>query len=147
MTDDPLTNRATRPGGAGIPHASRRVLVVDDNDDFLGTLCALLRTLGHEARGAQDGAAGLAIAKAWRPDIVLLDVYLPLRTGFELAREFRAAFPPGTMRLIMMSGADLDEDALLDAGRAGFDQCIDKMLLPAELNRLILASSDLPPGN
>ena len=88
-----------------VPHVSRRVLVVDDNEAFLTTFSDVLRNLGHDVRAATDGATGLEIAREWIPEVVLLDVYLPAKTGFELARELRQSFPPSNMRLIMMSGA------------------------------------------
>ena len=125
------------------PLVARRVLVVDDNADFLATLSETLRVLGHDVRSATDGPTGLALAKDWRPDVALLDVYLPSRTGFELARELRTVFPRSTMRLVMMSGVDLDEDALEGAGRVGFDECIGKLLSPAELDRVICTPPEL----
>ena len=122
---------------SSVGHVSRRVLVVDDNEAFLTSLSAVLRTLGHDVRAVSDGTTGLEIAQSWLPEVVLLDVYLPSRTGFDIARELRQSFPPSTMRLIMMSGGDLDEDALIDAGHAGFDQCIGKFVPAAELDRIL----------
>ena len=132
---------------AGVPHVTRRVLVVDDNADFLAMVCETLRVLGHEVRSAPDGPSGLSLARAWRPDVALLDVYLPSRTGFELARQFRDEFPRATLRLVMMSGVDLDEEALQGAGRVGFDECIGKLLPPAELDRVVCTPPGLPHGH
>ncbi len=145
MTDESI--RKAAPAPAGPRHVARRVLVVDDNADFLAILCETLRVLGHDVRSAADGPTGLALARAWRPDVALLDVYLPSRTGFELAREFRTVFPRATLRLVMMSGVDLDEGALEGAGRAGFDECIGKLLSPAELDRVICTPPEPPAGH
>jgi len=138
---------AVRAPTAGAPRVTRRVLVVDDNAEFLAMVCETLRVLGHEVRSASDGPSGLALARAWRPDVALLDVYLPSRTGFELAREFRDEFPRATLRLVMMSGVDLDEDALEGAGRVGFDECIGKLLPPEELDRVVCTPPGLPIGH
>jgi CheY-like chemotaxis protein len=142
----PVRKTAPAPT-AGARHVARRVLVVDDNADFLAMLCETLRVLGHDVRSATDGPTGLALAKAWRPDVALLDVYLPSRTGFELARELRAVFPRSTLRLVMMSGVDLDEDALEGAGRVGFDECIGKLLSPAEVDRVVCTPPEPSVGH
>jgi CheY-like chemotaxis protein len=144
MHDERAANTTDVSAQSSVGHVSRRVLVVDDNEAFLTSLSAVLRTLGHDVRAVSDGATGLEIAQNWLPEVVLLDVYLPSRTGFDIARELRRSFPPSTMRLIMMSGGDLDEDALIDAGHAGFDQCIGKFVPPAELDQIL--SADRPSG-
>jgi DNA-binding NarL/FixJ family response regulator len=68
---------------------SRRVttvLIVDDHPSFRGTARALLESEGFDVIGeAADGASALAAAKSLRPDVVLLDVYLPDIDGFKVA--------------------------------------------------------------
>ena len=67
----------------------RRVLVVDDNVDAARLIAAALDAVGHETRAAFDGPAALSIAAIFRPDVVLLDLGLPLMDGFEVARQLR----------------------------------------------------------
>jgi CheY-like chemotaxis protein len=62
---------------------------------------------------------------------------MPQMTGFQLARALREKYSPSTMRLVMMSGAVLDEHTLLNAGKAGFNSCIGKPVSKLELARLI----------
>jgi len=71
---------------------SRRVLVIDDNQDSTDSMVAVLSLLGHEAKGAYGGSDGLAAAKAFRPDVVLLDLEMPDMDGFEVARQLRSHF-------------------------------------------------------
>jgi PAS domain S-box-containing protein len=67
----------------------RRILVVDDNVDAAGLTAAALDTLGHETRMAFDGPGALSAASTFQPDIVLLDLGLPLMDGYEVARQLR----------------------------------------------------------
>ena len=67
----------------------RRVLVVDDNVDAARLIAAALEAVGHETRAAFDGPAALSMAATFRPDVVLLDLGLPLMDGFEVARQLR----------------------------------------------------------
>lgn len=104
----------------------RRVLIVDDDADFMQSLGVLLRDDGHEVRCANDGLHALEEAAAWPPDLVLLDIYMPGPTGFITARRLRANCPGRRMVLVMTSAGDLDEATLAGAGEAGFDLCVDK---------------------
>jgi CheY-like chemotaxis protein len=119
------------------PPTAKRVLIADDSAPLRETLSTVLRGMGHDVRIAIDGEEALAIAQAWRPDFALLDIYMPKLTGFVVARELRTRFPSARMRLVMMSGHDLDESTLLDAGQAGFDHCIDKAFTLEALERLL----------
>ena len=67
----------------------RRILVVDDNRSNAQSLELLLRALGQEVYTAFDGPAALELARKHRPDVVLLDIGLPLMDGYEVARRCR----------------------------------------------------------
>jgi len=79
--------RAPAPAGSG---PARRILLVDDNRDAAQALRLLLEADGHEVRVAADGASGLAMALAERPQVVLLDIGLPKIDGYEIAKRIRA---------------------------------------------------------
>jgi signal transduction histidine kinase len=83
-------------------HASRRVLVVEDNQDTLETLCELLTLEGHEVFSADNGVQGLEVARTMRPEVVVSDLGLPGMDGFALAEAVRAELPECT--LIALSG-------------------------------------------
>lgn len=66
-----------------------RVLVVDDNDDLRRLHETFVRRLGHEARGAANCEQALVRLQVWPPDLVLLDIEIPLCDGYETAKLLR----------------------------------------------------------
>ena len=66
------------------------VLIVDDDPDVVGLLIAILRPEGFQLLSAGDGETALALARAERPTLILLDWMMPGRTGLEVCRAIRA---------------------------------------------------------
>jgi signal transduction histidine kinase/CheY-like chemotaxis protein len=81
---------ATLPRTAPANGPRRRILIVDDNVDAARMLAAVLTLRGHDVRCADTGAAGLATAREFRPELALLDIGLPDLDGHSLARALRA---------------------------------------------------------
>ena len=92
------------------------------------SFASILTDLGHDVRTAHDGVEAVDVATAWLPDFVLLDVNMPKLNGYEAARRLRARFPSAQMRLVMISGTNLDSGVLEAARQAGFDRCLDKLV-------------------
>ena len=63
-----------------------RILIVDDSPSQLVSMKRIVEKLGHEAITAEDGASGVEIAKAQKPDLILMDVVMPGQNGFQLTR-------------------------------------------------------------
>lgn len=63
---------------------AKRVLVVEDNELNLKLFCDLLRVHGHEALGVSDGRDALAQARAFTPDLIIMDIHLPHVSGLDL---------------------------------------------------------------
>jgi signal transduction histidine kinase len=99
---------------------SLRVLVADDNQDALESLALLLEVCGHVARKASDGAESLQMAGAWRPDVILLDIGMPILDGYEVARRIRSEPWGKGVFLVAVSGWGQSEDRKR-ATDAGFD--------------------------
>ena len=116
--------------------AARRLLVVDDNVDAATTQAALLRLLGHEVEVAYDGEAALAKARAFRPEIVLLDLGMPGMDGFEVARRLRASDEGSRMKVVAQTGWGQEEDRRRTRD-AGFDAHLAKPVDIASLQRLL----------
>lgn len=115
---------------------SKRVLIVDDNDDAADAVAALLESVGHEARTAGSGRDALSAAREWRPDVMVLDIGLPDMDGYELAEAVAAeAFVPAPL-LIALSGYGRPDD-LKRAREAGFDHHLLKPADPDALFGLI----------
>jgi CheY-like chemotaxis protein len=102
-----------------------RVLVVDDSVDTATGLEMLLKLVGHETRIAHSGADAIAIARTFRPDVVLLDIGLPGMDGFQVCAAMRREVEVKDAYLVAISGYG-DEDARRRSAEAGFDQHMTK---------------------
>lgn len=115
--------------------AALRVLVVDDNQDAAEFVSLFLNDLGHETRIAYDGAAALAAALEFEPQVALLDIGLPGMDGYELAGHLRKVFGEGLF-LVALTGWGQSEDRRR-ADEAGFDLHCTKPMEPARLEEIL----------
>jgi DNA-binding response OmpR family regulator len=81
-----------------------RILVADDERDTVLTLIELLREAGHEARGVYRGGDVLVAMRQFDPHVVFLDLAMPDRSGWDVAREIRATYGSRPPVLIAISG-------------------------------------------
>jgi two-component system repressor protein LuxO len=93
-----------------------RVLVVEDTPTQAELARALLRGMGHDVRLAATAGQAFAIARAWRPEAILLDIELPDYNGFELFRQLRA---DGIDAEVIVVTADGSHRALKESMRLG----------------------------
>jgi signal transduction histidine kinase/ActR/RegA family two-component response regulator len=105
--------------------AGRKVLVIDDNADITDSLLLALELLGYEARAANDGLKGLALAATFLPEIILLDIGLPNLNGYEIAALIRDESWGKNITLIAVTGWGHAEDKA-NAIKAGFDLHLTK---------------------
>lgn len=116
--------------------AKRRVLVIDDNPDALDSLKMLLEFVGHEIDVASDGCSGVERAKAWRPEVALIDIGLPDIDGYEVVARLRALNLKPRPLLVALTGYGQPEDRQR-ALAAGFDVHLTKPVDIDELNRIL----------
>ncbi len=109
-----------------------RVLVVDDNFDGAQLLLMALEAFGYDVRIAHDGPTALAIAAGFRPEIVLLDIGLPVMDGYEVARRLRAEPFGAHVRIIAVTGYGQESDRQRSR-EAGF---VDHIVKPVNLGAL-----------
>ena len=113
-----------------------RILVVDDNADAADSLALLLSGDGFAAHSVHDALGALDTAESFQPDVVLLDIGLPIMDGYEVARRLRSRMPARQLRIVALSGygqqADRDR-----AARAGFDDYLVKPVEPATLGQFL----------
>jgi DNA-binding response OmpR family regulator len=81
----------------------KRVLIADDEPNIVLSLEFLMKQSGYEIRVARDGEEALQAVREWKPDLVLLDVMLPLRDGFEVCQKIREDAETASTRVIMIT--------------------------------------------
>ena len=126
---------ATESPAAGVS-ASRRVLVIDDNQDSTTSMAMLLKLVGHEVCVAADGNTGLREAERFLPQVVLLDIGLPDINGYEVARRLRQHPSLQSATLIAMTGYGQPEDRQRSS-EAGFHHHLVKPVDWETLERLL----------
>ena len=124
------------------PESSLRVLVVDDNADAAESLAVLLRLMGHDVRLAEEGRTALALADAFDPQLVLMDIGLPGMSGYEIATALRQRPHMREATLVAVTGWGQDADRQR-ARDNGFDHHLTKPVEP-ELLQKILDSLRVP---
>lgn len=132
---------ALRPAGGDAGEGAdrgRQILVVDDNRDAATTLARLLRQMGHRVRTAHDGEAALASVREEAAEIVLLDIGLPRRDGYDVCREIRRT-PGPQPRIVALTGYGREEDRARTK-EAGFDGHLTKPVRMADLERLLTSA-------
>jgi PAS domain S-box-containing protein len=129
-----------RPAEA--PHADEagkggpNVLVVDDNIDSADSLATMLDLMGCQTQVAHDGLEAVKSAQAFQPDLIMLDIGLPLLTGHEVARQIRAHPWGQTMVLVALTGWGQEEDRRKSRD-AGFNHHMVKPVDVAALSELL----------
>jgi PAS domain S-box-containing protein len=118
--------------------AGRRILVVDDNQDAADSLGLFLKFMGAAVHVAYDGTSALESLPTFRPEIVLLDVGMPVLDGFEVARRMRQLPEGQNILLIAVTGWGQEDDRRRTAD-AGFDQHLVKPVDPVMLQNLLAA--------
>lgn len=114
------------------PNLQRKVLIIDDNFDAAEMLCTLLCMRGHCASFEIDGPSGIAAAKSVVPDLILLDIGMPLMDGFQVANEIRNS-PELASCMVVALTAWNDEQTKAKAYSSGFHAHIAK---PTSMERL-----------
>ena len=82
---------------------AHKILVVDDEPNIVLSLEFLMKQAGFQVRTASDGEAGLAAIAAEAPDLVLLDVMMPRKNGYEVCQAIRANPAWKNIRIIMLT--------------------------------------------
>lgn len=110
------------------------ILLIDDDPDFVEATCTVLESVPYDVVVAYNGAEGLARAREARPDVIILDVIMPVEDGFQTLKKLRD--DPGLARIPVMmltslsSGRDLISSSEVDTV---VEEYIDKPIKPAEL--------------
>src|SRR5881296_2216043 len=97
---------------------ARRILIADDEPDIVTSLEFLMRGDDYEVRVARNGEEALQLAESFRPDIVVLDVMMPQRSGFEVCQKIRENPILRDVKIIMLTakGREVEKEKGLDLG-------------------------------
>jgi CheY-like chemotaxis protein len=122
-----------------------RILVVDDNADIRRMFSEVLGAAGHEVRVAIDGAEAIRAFEAWRPHIVLLDLFMANVDGLAALKTIRAT--SGDAKIIVMSGGwvgarqgatvDVLEQALAMGANAALAKPVDLVVLRRTIDSIM----------
>ncbi|MEP6873197.1 MAG: response regulator [Burkholderiales bacterium] len=119
-----------------------RILIVDDNQDAAESIATFFRLQGQTVRTAADGARALDEAADFAPDVVVLDIGLPLLDGYEVARRLRQLPATRNAFLLALTGYGQAQDRMR-AEEAGFDRHFAK---PADPTALLTAVDEWVHG-
>jgi two-component system, cell cycle response regulator DivK len=115
---------------------SKRILVVDDQEDLRGVLRDLLTGSGYTVIEAADGEAGVANANSDHPDLILMDIQMPVIDGYEATRRIKADPALKTTPVVAVSSFAMKGDEE-KARAAGCDHYVTKPYSPMQLLRLV----------
>jgi two-component system CheB/CheR fusion protein len=141
----PLAARAAQIASDQRPSSApvSTVVVVEDQDDARLMMKLLLERFGVTVFTAENGAEGVALIKQVKPDLALVDLGLPIMSGFDLARQIRNDGDGCVGRLVAVSGYGQDAD-IQAALEAGFDEHLTKPPDRDRLERLIKDNASRP---
>ena len=114
-----------------------RILVADDNRDAVLSLILLLNDEGHQVHGVHRGDEVMPAVRAFKPDVVLLDIKMPGQSGYEVARLIRERYGERGPMLIAVSGHYKKGSDHVLSKIVGFHHYVDKPYQPAALLSLL----------
>ncbi len=114
----------------------KKILLADDEEDIRTIVRALLESEGHTVILAYDGLAAIDLARSEQPDLILLDVMMPVADGYEVCTRLRAESETKHIPIIMLS-AMAQTDAIDRGLSAGAKEYITKPFDPIRLGEVI----------
>ena len=120
-----------------------RILIVDDSPSQLMGIRRIVEKLGHEALTAEDGAAGVELAKKELPDLILMDVVMPNLNGFQATRAISKEATTSQIPVVLVTTKDQETDKVWGM-RQGAKAYITKPFTEGQLVEVI--NSLLVPG-
>ena len=123
------------------PPSPKRILVVDDNQPSALTLTWAMEMYGFDVRTCFDGQSAIDLARDFRPEVVLLDLGMPVMSGFEVCRQFRMDRSMDRTKVMAQTGWGDVETRRLTA-EAGFNHHLTKPIDLEALLSLINADAD-----
>jgi len=124
---------------------SKRILVVEDQDDNRRIIRDLLASVGYQMIEALDGEAGVRLAASEHPDLILMDIQLPVLDGYEATRRIKADPELRAIPIVVVTSYALSGDDQ-KAVAAGCDGYVAKPFSPRQLLATVRKFLDEPGG-
>lgn len=134
-----VANTSKSSDSYGAPRRALRVIVVEDEKDSLNTLVDLLLSEGHEVRGVGSAKELWATMRVFEPEVCLIDIGLPDRSGYDIAQAIVRRFGDERPKMVAVTAWTQSSDRIL-ATIAGFDHHVGK---PYDPNALLALVSDV----
>lgn len=150
---DPIAPLVRVPGAADQaprPTGARKVLIIEDNEDNRIIYAAAFRHRGYRVLEADNGYTGVELARRERPDVVLMDLSMPILDGFEATQALKHDPETSAIPVVIVSAHSMpvDEQRARDAGCSFF---LVKPVLPLELvdevARMLAPEASPTPSN
>jgi DNA-binding response OmpR family regulator len=101
---------------------AKRVLIADDEPNIVTSLEFLMEQAGYETRVAANGEEALALASSFRPDLMLLDIMFPVKSGYEVCQQLKSEPATRGIKILIVSakGRDVEVAKAMELGADGF---------------------------
>ena len=120
-----------------------RVLIVDDEKDTADVTALALTQLGHDVRKAYDGLSAVSQARQFKPQLILLDLSMPVVDGFEVAQHLRELTATEGARIFALTG-HVERPYIEASAEADFDGYLLKPLDVEKLTQIMATVRDPP---
>lgn len=117
------------------PAAGLKILLADDSKDFCESMKLLLESEGYGVRCERNGAEALAAQRAEPADVLITDLFMPERDGFETIESFRREFPATRIAVVSGGSRRVHGNYLESASLIGIDAAFGKPVEPPEVLR------------
>jgi DNA-binding response OmpR family regulator len=114
--------------------SEKKVLIFDDEPYILESVSFIVREEGYQVLTAGDGEEGLQLLRTQRPDLVLLDIMMPGKSGFDVCRAVKADTDTRGTYVILLTAMGQDRD-MEDGYQSGADEYMTKPFSPRSLRR------------
>ncbi|MFQ5885615.1 MAG: response regulator [Anaerolineae bacterium] len=121
-----------------VPLEKTKVLVIDDDRSVCNVVAEVLLAEDIEVLQAHDGAEGLSLARGERPDLIILDVMMPVMSGYDVCRSLRGSFLTANIPVIMLTALG-DPMERVKGMAEGADDYLTKPFHPHELRSRVIA--------
>lgn len=117
--------------------AQKKILIVDDDKEYLEELNEMLTRVGYDVTAISDGAAAIKAAQVTAPDLILMDLRMPVMSGFEVADRLKALTQTSKIPVIAITGYYTMKEHVWLMKFCGIKRCIKKPADPLDIKEEI----------